>query len=92
MNAVNPAHSFAYAGAMVNVYYANKGQGLPKHEHHYAHAIICTSGSCIIRKESVEKVITKDDGAFNLLANEWHEIEALEDDTVFVNISAAEHQ
>lgn len=92
MNVVNPVHSFSYAGAMVNVYHANKGQGLPKHEHLYAHATICTSGSCIIRKETVEKVITKDDGAFNLLANQWHEIEALEDGTVFVNIFDAKYQ
>ena len=86
MNVVNPTHSFSYAGAMVNVYYANKGEGLPKHDHPYAHATFCTSGSCIIKKENIEKVITKEDGAFNLLANQWHEIEALEDGTVFVNI------
>lgn len=86
MNSINPTHSFSYAGAMVNVFHADKGSGLPRHEHPYAHATFCASGSCMIRKESVEKVITKDDGAFNLLANEWHEIEALEDDTVFVNI------
>lgn len=86
MNLVNPTHSFSYAGTMVNVYHANKGEGLPKHDHLYAHATFCTSGSCIIRKENIKKVITKEDGAFNLLANEWHEIEALEDDTVFVNV------
>jgi quercetin dioxygenase-like cupin family protein len=36
--------------------------------------------------ESKQKVINKHSGAFNLPANEWHEIEALEDDTVFVNV------
>jgi quercetin dioxygenase-like cupin family protein len=92
MIAVNPTHTFTYAGAAVNIYHANKGEGLPKHDHPYAHATFCTSGSCSIRKEGIEKTITKNDGAFNLLANQWHEIEALEDGTVFVNIFAADAQ
>lgn len=88
MITVNPTHTFTYAGAVVNIYHANKGEGLPKHDHLYAHATFCTSGSCSIRKEGIEKTITKNDGAFNLLANQWHEIEALEDGTVFVNVFA----
>jgi quercetin dioxygenase-like cupin family protein len=88
MITVNPTHTFSYAGAMINIYHANKGEGLPKHDHPYSHAAFCSSGSCIIRKETTEKTITKKDGAFNLLANQWHEIEALEDGTVFVNVFA----
>jgi hypothetical protein len=49
---------------------------------------MCNAGSCIIRKENKELVMTKDTKPVNLLANEWHEIEALEDGTVFVNIFA----
>jgi len=37
--------------------------------------------------EGIEKIINKHSGAFNLPANEWHEIEALEDNTVFVTYS-----
>jgi quercetin dioxygenase-like cupin family protein len=81
-------HSFDYAGARHNVYNANKGHGLPRHEHTFNHVSICHSGSCVIRKENLEKVIDKNSGAFDLKANEWHEIEALEDNTVFVNIFA----
>ena len=86
--AVIPAHQVTYDGATLNVYHANKGQGLPRHEHNFAHLTMCHAGSCIIRKEGVEKVVTKDTQPVNLLANQWHEIEALEDNTVFVNVFA----
>jgi quercetin dioxygenase-like cupin family protein len=83
-----PVHQVTYDGANVNVYHANKGQGLPRHEHAYSHLTMCHSGSCVIRKQGIEKVITKDTQPINLIANEWHEIEALEDNTVFVNVFA----
>jgi quercetin dioxygenase-like cupin family protein len=83
---VEPKHTFVYDGAQVGVYHANKGEGLPKHEHTFAHATLCTSGSCIIRKEGKELVINKLTKPVNLLAEEWHEIEALEDETVFINV------
>ena len=82
------AHSFSYEGAQLNVYHANKGEGLNRHEHHFSHACYCASGSCVIRKENKEKVINKDDQPVNLLANQWHEIAALEDNTVFINVFA----
>ena len=84
--AIVPTHNVTYDGAAINVFHANKGQGLPRHEHMYAHLTMCHAGSCVIRKEGVEKVITKDTKPINLKANEWHEIEALEDGTVFCNV------
>ena len=86
--AITPRHSFTYDGAQLNVYHADKGEGLPKHEHMYSHATICNSGSCIVRLEAKELIMTKDTQPVNLSANKWHEIEALEDNTVFVNIFA----
>jgi quercetin dioxygenase-like cupin family protein len=83
---VDPKHMFTYDGAQVNIYHANKGEGLPKHDHKYSHATMCSAGSCIIRKENKELVMDKMTKPVNLVANEWHEIEALEDDTVFINI------
>jgi len=85
---VNPAHSFIYDGATLNIFHANKGEGLPKHEHTFAHATACMSGSCYVRKEGKEILITKETQPINLVANEWHEIEAAEDNTVFVNVFA----
>lgn len=83
-----PKHHVTYDGASVNIYHANKGEGLQRHEHVYSHLTICNAGSIIVRKEGRELVMTKDTQPVNLVANEWHEIEALEDGTVFVNVFA----
>lgn len=83
---VNPTHSFSYGDTEFNVMYANKGEGIEKHEHTFNHITICLNGSCKIKKENIEKIIDKNSGAINLKENEWHEIEANEDNTIFVNI------
>jgi quercetin dioxygenase-like cupin family protein len=85
---IQPQHSFTYDGAQLNVYHANKGEGLPRHEHLYSHATICHNGSCKVSLEGRSYTITKNDQPLNLLAGEWHEIEALENNTVFVNVFA----
>lgn len=88
MDAIAPRFSVTQDGTTLNVYHADKGQGLPKHDHMYSHLTLCHSGSCIVRKENRELVMTKDTQPVNLVANEWHEIEALENGTVFVNVFA----
>ena len=85
---VDPVHKFTYDGATVNVYHANKGEGLPKHQHSYSHITMCNAGSCFVRKENIEVIMDKNTQPINLLAPDWHEIEAAEDGTVFVNIFA----
>jgi quercetin dioxygenase-like cupin family protein len=86
MRDIQPKHAVTYAGAAINIYHANAGEGLVKHEHTFAHATFCTAGRCVIRKESRELVLDKNSTPVNLYANEWHEIEALEDGTVFINV------
>jgi quercetin dioxygenase-like cupin family protein len=81
-------HSFSYDGAQLNVYHADKGQGLPIHSHSYSHATMCNAGSCLISLEGRSYTINKDSQPLNLPAEEWHEIEALENGTVFINIFA----
>jgi quercetin dioxygenase-like cupin family protein len=88
MITLTPKHSFTYDGAQLNVYHANTGEGLAKHEHNYAHATICNAGSCLVSLEGRNYTINKDSQPLNLPAMEWHEIEALEDGTVFVNVFA----
>lgn len=83
---LQPKYHLTYDGATLNVYHAMKGEGLPKHEHKFAHLTMCHAGSCVIRKEGRQLVVTKDTQPVNLIADEWHEIEALEDGTVFVNV------
>ncbi len=86
ITSVGPQHSVTYDGATLNVYHCRTGEGIPRHEHVYAHLTMCHAGSCIVRKEGRSLVMTKDTQPVNLTANEWHEIEALEDNTVFVNV------
>jgi quercetin dioxygenase-like cupin family protein len=83
---VGYAHEVTHEKSTLRVFLANNGEGLPRHEHDYSHLTMCHSGSCVIRKEGIEKIINKYTQPINLKANEWHEIEALEDGTVFVNV------
>lgn len=85
---IAPKFAFTYDGAQMNIFHADKGQGLPRHEHTFAHATVCHAGSLIVRKEGRELVMTKDSQPVNLVEREWHELEALEDGTVFVNVFA----
>jgi len=88
MNFVLPKFSVTQDSTTVNVYHANKGQGLPRHEHDYAHLTMVHAGSVLVTKEGKSLIMTKDTQPVNLVANEWHELEALEDGTVFVNVFA----
>ena len=88
VTAVAPKHDMTYGGSVVRVYHANKGEGIPTHAHAYSHATICTAGSCKLTQENKSIIVNKDSTPVNLLAGKWHEIEALEDGTVFVNVFA----
>jgi len=83
---VMPIHDFTYGETTIRIYHANKGEGLPKHDHYYSHATVCNSGSCKVTLEGREYIINKESTPLNLPAAQWHEIEALEDNTVIVNI------
>lgn len=83
-----PRHSFVYEGARMDIYHANKGEGLSKHIHQFNHGTFCMAGSCHVRKEGKELLTNKDTSPLNMVAYEWHEIEAAEDGTVFCNIFA----
>ena len=85
---ISPRFSVTQDGTTLSIYHPAKGEGLPRHEHIYSHLTICAAGSIIVRKENLDHVMTKDSQPVNLKANEWHEIEALEDGTVFVNVFA----
>ena len=85
MSPLAPRHSFNFGGTTHNIYHANKGEGLPRHEHNYPHATVCHAGSCVIRKDGKEVVLTNESTPAILVGSEWHEIEALEDGTVFEN-------
>ena len=88
MNHIFPSSQVKYDGAVLNVYHANTGEGLPRHEHAYAHLTMCHAGLVKVSNERRSLVMNKDTQPVDLKAGEWHEIEALEDGTVFVNVFA----
>ena len=83
---IESRNSFSLNSANIEVYYASKNEGLIRHEHTFPHLTVCIQGSCVIRKEGKELIVTKDSTAILLKENEWHEIEALEDSTIFMNV------
>jgi hypothetical protein len=85
-------HKVIYDGVAVHIFHVNKGEGLARHEHTYAHLTMCHAGSCVVRKEGKELIMTKNTQPVNLLADGWHEIEALEDNTIFVNVFSERKQ
>ena len=89
MISVAPRFVVSQNNTTMNVYHANAGEGLPRHEHMFSHLTFCHAGSCRVSNERRSIVMTKDTQPINLVAGEWHELEALEDGTVFVNVFAA---
>jgi quercetin dioxygenase-like cupin family protein len=88
MNTVAPRFVVTQDDTTLNVYHASTGEGLPQHSHTFSHLTMCHAGSIKVSNERRSLVMTKDTQPVNLVANEWHEIEALEDGTVFVNVFA----
>ena len=74
----------------MNVYHVNQGEGLPMHEHNHNHATVCHAGSCVVRVKGREITMQPGTQPLDLPANIPHEIEALENGTVFTNIFATQ--
>jgi quercetin dioxygenase-like cupin family protein len=88
MREIGPKHSFTVETATTNIYHGNIDEGLNKHEHLYSHVTYCAKGKILIKKEGKQLEMTITSKPVLLKANEWHEVEILEDDSVFVNIFA----
>jgi quercetin dioxygenase-like cupin family protein len=88
MFSIAPTTKYVYNGVKSAIYIANAGQGLPRHEHNFSHTTVCIQGRMVVRKEGKELELTPLDSPLLLTANEWHEIEALEPNTIFMNQSA----
>jgi len=86
VNLTTPHKTFMFNNTRVNIYNADEGEGLSKHTHAYSHLTVCISGKCAIRKENIYLEIDKNSDPLLLKEQEWHEIEALEDNTIFSNM------
>lgn len=89
MNVIPATHIFHYVGMTMGVYHAKQGEGLPMHEHDFKHATVCHAGSCVVRVKGREIIMEPGTKPLDLPADIPHEIEALEDGTVFTNIFAS---
>jgi quercetin dioxygenase-like cupin family protein len=87
MFSLAPTTRYVYNGVNSAIYMADTGQGLPRHEHTFSHTTVCIQGKMVVRKEGKELELTPVDSPLLLTANEWHEIEALEPNTIFMNQS-----
>ena len=83
---LTPLYTFPYKESIITFYKGNAGEGLRKHEHNDSHLTVISSGKVCIRKENIYKELVVGDQPINLKENEWHEIEILEDNTIFFNV------
>lgn len=90
VKAKHPVRHFTMDGVRTNVFHVDTGEGIPSHDHAYAHATVCYAGRILVTKENVRVELTKDSQPVVLRAGEWHEIVALEPETVFTNVFAEE--
>jgi quercetin dioxygenase-like cupin family protein len=83
---VSFADTFVQGNEFIEVYNFNKGEGIAKHEHLESHKSFCKQGSCIVRTEDKNFIIGKELKFIHLVPFAWHEFEALEDNTILINI------
>lgn len=84
-----PRFIFTVDGCTINTFHIEKsGEGHPKHEHDYDHVTQVHSGRLLVTTPRGEFVMTKNSKPIVFPAKEWHELEALDDNTVFCNIFA----
>jgi len=85
MHLIIPKYVFRKGQTNFSYYSGDTGDGIPRHEHTFSHYVMVAHGKICIRKENLYREFIGGDEPINLRENEWHEIEILEDNTVFIN-------
>lgn len=83
-----PQHEMNINNVLFQTFHVNTGEGINSHTHDYSHVTICHAGKIRITKSHVQVEMDKNTPAVMLKGEEWHQIEAIEDNTVFVNVFA----
>lgn len=84
-----PRFFFTVDGCTINTFHIDKaGTGHPKHEHDYDHVTQVHAGRLLITTPNTSFEMDKNSKPVRFPAKEWHELEALEDGTVFCNVFA----
>lgn len=83
-----PTYSFNVNDTTTNIFHISKaGEGHPKHYHDYDHVTVVHSGKLLVRTENNgEFEMTKDTRPLLFPKGQWHELEAIEDNTIFTNV------
>jgi quercetin dioxygenase-like cupin family protein len=82
-----PTYTFNVNGATINTFHVEKaGEGHPKHVHDYDHVTMVHSGKLLVTTHDTQFTMTKENKPILFPANQWHELEAIEDCTVFTNV------
>ena len=89
---IKPTHDVSMNGVYFQIFHANKGEGVAKHEHPHGHATMCHAGKILVSKDGIQLHMDKTTTPVILKAGGWHEIEAVEDGTVFVNVFALKEE
>ncbi len=81
-------HAFSALGQSFVRYVCARGESLPRHQHDVDHLTIIAAGRVIARTDERAIECGPADHPILFRANRAHEIEALEDGTVFINVFA----
>lgn len=79
-------HSFSAMGQTYVRYVFASGEGLPKHIHDVDHLTIVAAGKIKVFTDTREVERTPQDPPILFRASRFHEIVALQDDTVVLNV------
>lgn len=78
---------FVTHGVIIGIYFLDKGENIPKHRHSITHDASVAKGSAEVEVQGQPKFkMTRRGQIFELPANIDHEIRALEDGTIIVNV------
>lgn len=84
-----PRFMFTVDSCSIHTFHIEKcGEGHPKHEHEYDHVTQVHSGRLLVTTPRGSFIMTKDTKPIVFPSKEWHELEAMDDNTIFCNIFA----
>jgi mannose-6-phosphate isomerase class I len=85
---VSATYKYLFNNVQFYRYQVNLAEGLERYSHDDPHMIICLAGQIVIRGQYMQADVTLDplQTPIILNANSWHEIEALENSSCFLQI------
>jgi len=79
-------YNYWFGDVTIYAYLANLAEGLAMHNHEYKHLVICATGKIQVKDGDNILELVSTDRPYELVAQQNHEITALEDGTVFINV------